>query len=398
MKILWFPRLQLDIDKLHITTWREICKSLEEAGQQIVIAIAGEDINGVWGRPYVKIPIIPIKFIRLATFWISGFVKFISSYLRERPDAIILDLFSLWMSAPLLVIPHKKRPVLIVDNRTPFYNERGKSFAFKDYIMWVYTWLAFKYASIFLDGMTVITDFYKRYVCKKYDFKEDTIGVWNSGVNIKHFDAGIQAVKNAEFNNQFVLMQHGEISYNRGLFETVEALSLLSENISLELIGDSIKSNAKNDLRELAERLRVSRRLIIKPRIPYNRIPEYIIQADCAIMAYPNIEYWNNNNPIKLLEYLALGKVVICTNMWTFRDVMKDSNCACYIQDNKPATIAEAIKYCVENKEKLAGWGEKGIEIVKNRFTWEKQAERLLIFIQSLGDRRFKGKAREWVN
>jgi glycosyltransferase involved in cell wall biosynthesis len=150
------------------------------------------------------------------------------------------------------------------------------------------------------------------------------------------------------------------------------------------LIGDSVNSNTKDELRNHAERLGVSRNLIFKPRMPYNEIPGYIMQSDCAIMAYPNIEYWNNNNPIKLLEYMSLGKVIICTDMWTFRDVLKNSNSACYIKDNDPSTIANAIRYCYENRFKLKLWGKEGFEIVKNRFTWKKQAEELVNFIYKL--------------
>jgi glycosyltransferase involved in cell wall biosynthesis len=101
-------------------------------------------------------------------------------------------------------------------------------------------------------------------------------------------------------------------------------------------------------------------------------------------MAYPNIEYWNNNNPIKLLEYLALGKVVICSDIWTFRNVMKNSKCCCYIKNNDPKNIAAGITYCYENRDKLKTWGREGVEIVSGRFTWGRQAQELLNFIKLL--------------
>jgi len=41
-------------------------------------------------------------------------------------------------------------------------------------------------------------------------------------------------------------------------------------------------------------------------------------------MAYTDTEYWKNNNPLKFLEYLAMGKVVICTNMKTFNTIAGD--------------------------------------------------------------------------
>ncbi|HDH52987.1 MAG TPA: glycosyltransferase [Nitrospirae bacterium] len=120
------------------------------------------------------------------------------------------------------------------------------------------------------------------------------------------------------------------------------------------------------------------------PPVPYSEIPEYISYCDCAIMAYPDIEYWNLNNPIKLLEYLAMGNVVICTDMWTFNDVMGNEKCACYVKDDSPQTIAEAINYCYNNKNLLREWGKTGTEIVREKYTWEKEAGNLLDFIECL--------------
>jgi glycosyltransferase involved in cell wall biosynthesis len=385
MKILWFPRLQLDIDKFHVTTWREMCIRLEHLGQNISIAIVGDDKNGVWGRPYIHIPIIPIKVLRLLSFWLNGTVVFTITYFRKKPDVVIFDLYSLWISAPLLLIKKAKRPLIIADNRTPLYYGIARSFSLTKRFTQIYEMLAYAYAKRFFDGMTVITDFYKRDLINKYGFAESTIGVWTSGVDLTCFDVEMSSPKESGRKDNFMLLQHGEISYNRGLFETVQAIGLLNNTkITLTLIGDAVRSNAKNDLIIHAARMGVSNQVEIIPRVAYKLIPKYIVQADCAIMAYPNIDYWNNNNPIKLLEYLAMGKLIIATDMWTFRSVMGDSKCVKYIKNNSPEEIANAIKYCLENKDKLPEWGHEGINIVKEKYTWDKQASYLMDFLGTL--------------
>jgi glycosyltransferase involved in cell wall biosynthesis len=177
-------------------------------------------------------------------------------------------------------------------------------------------------------------------------------------------------------------MQHGGIGYNRGILETVDAMKLVNnEKIVLVLIGDG---DAEGEISHKIKTFNLEKKVYSLPSVPYSDVPNHISYCDCAIMAYPNIEYWNNNNPIKLFEYLAMGKVVICTDMWTFRNVAGDTKCAHYIKQNDPETIARAINYCYENKEHLEEWGREGIKIVKENFTWYKQAENLLSFIEQL--------------
>ena len=58
-----------------------------------------------------------------------------------------------------------------------------------------------------------------------------------------------------------------------------------------------------------------------------------------------------------------MGKVVISTDMWTFREVMGNKNCAYYLKDNSPECIAEAINICYQNRDLMEEWGKEGIGI-----------------------------------
>ena len=237
---------------------------------------------------------------------------------------------------------------------------------------------------IFYDGITVITTYYKNFVHQKFSFPVKRIGVWGSGVDIKKFYPTQQENKHKLFhlNNKFIVMQHGELSYNRGLLETIEAISMIDKkDIVLVLIGDG---GAKAGICEHIKRERLEDRIFIVPPVPHLEIPEYISNCDCAIMAYPDIEYWNNNNPIKLLEYLAMGKTIICTDIWTFRNVAQEKKCIHYIKENKPENIAKAINYCYDNRDMLSQWGKEGFDLARRDYTWHKQSKNLLDFVHTL--------------
>lgn len=389
MKILWFPRLQFDINKLHLTARREMCRALEERWKcDVRIAIAGTPCNEVFkDKDYISVFIIRKKFFRILTFWVFGFSKFIYNCLKFKPDIIILDIFTLWFSVPLLILP-KRKMLVIVDNRTPFYNRIPNKRTWEDIAIQLYTELSYKYCRRFLDGMTVITDYYKQHVCNDFGFSPSLVGVWGSGVNADIFSPEkVKVNRKPDFlREKFVLMYHGEIGYNRGLFEAIEAIKLINkEGIVLVLIGDGA---AKNEILQKIENLKLEKRVYFVPAIPYSEVPVYISYCNCAITPFPDMEFCNNNIAIKLFEYLAMGKVVICTDIWTFRNVAGNKKCLCYIKQNTPEAIAKAINYCYENKEHLGEWGREGIGIVKESYTWHKQSENLLHFIDRLKEKR----------
>jgi glycosyltransferase involved in cell wall biosynthesis len=383
MKILWFPRLQPDIEKLHLTTWREMCRAFESLGCTVKIAIAGKDKDNILARESVHIFIIKKKFFRVLSYWISGFAEFIYHYIKFKPDIVLLDIFSIWFSIPF-IFNKKRKTVFLIDNRTPFYCKVTEKQTFRDIIFKFYTRLTYMFCKRFLDGMTVITDYYKEYVHKNFEFPYASIEVWGSGVDINMFAP--QKYENLSrpdiLKNKFVVMQHGEFSNNRGIFETVEAMSLIdNENVCLLLVGDG---SVKNDILRRIEEFGVENKVHIVPPVDHSDIPKYISFCDCAIMAYPDIEYWNNNNPIKLIEYLAMGKVIICSDIWTFRSIGNDMNCMHYIKDNSPETIAGAIVELYRNRGRLCEFGKDGIEVVEKNFTWHSHAKRVLDFCDEL--------------
>jgi len=362
-----------------------MCIELEGMGCEVRIAIAGKDSNNIFGRDYVQIFLIKKKYLRILSFWIFGYIKFLYTYFVYKPDVVILDIYSVWFSIPFAIIS-QIRSLFIVDNRTPFYNLKLNKFSIKDKIMKFYTKLSYWYSRLFLDGLTVITNYYKHQICKSLKFDSSLIGVWGSGVNTDQFSPQSHADDNRPsfLKGKFVLMQHGDMSYNRGLFETIEAVRMIDkEDIILVLIGDG---KAKNEILKQIKKHGLERKIYILPPVRHFEIPAYISYCNCAIMAYPNIEYWNNNNPIKLLEYLAMGKVVICTDMWTFRDVAGNKKCSYYIKNNNPETIAKAINYFYKNKKFLKEWGKEGVDIIKQEFTWHNQAKKLIDFIEQLQD------------
>ena len=64
MRILWFPRLQADIDRFHRVTWRKMAEVLQEEGHTVRVAVAGapqadelQSLTGSGGAFEVYVPL-----------------------------------------------------------------------------------------------------------------------------------------------------------------------------------------------------------------------------------------------------------------------------------------------------------------------------------------------------
>ena len=148
MKILWFPRIQPDINKLHLTTWREMCKELETLGCNVKVAITGENSDNILDRECIEVFLIKKKYLRILSFWISGYAKFIKNYITFKPDVVILDIYSVWFSIPFIFLIRKS--VFIIDDRTPRYDSVHHKRSYQDSIIKLYTKLCYTYSKYFM--------------------------------------------------------------------------------------------------------------------------------------------------------------------------------------------------------------------------------------------------------
>jgi glycosyltransferase involved in cell wall biosynthesis len=108
--------------------------------------------------------------------------------------------------------------------------------------------------------------------------------------------------------------------------------------------------------------------------------------CDVGIIPLPDHPYWRFQSPLKLLEYLAMEKVVILTDIPAHRAVIGEAKCGVYISAVNPTKIAGAIEYAYLNKGNLEEWGKMGRKIVKEKYTWEKVAMDLENYLLSIDE------------
>lgn len=232
-------------------------------------------------------------------------------------------------------------------------------------------------------GITTITPALKKKLCSEYNIPPEKVGIWSSGVDADLFyPRGGEAKRKAlGLGETFVVFYHGSVGYRRGVVEVVQAMGLLRDNypdISFFILGSGLEMKTIHDLiaDEQLDNVR------IHPPVSYSEVPDYIAMADVCVVPLPDIESWRVSSPLKIMEYLAMGKPMILTDIIAHREIIKIQD-ALFVQNIRPETLAAAIEKAYSMRWELSKMGEAGRRNARE-WSWDIQAERLIGYLQSL--------------
>jgi glycosyltransferase involved in cell wall biosynthesis len=298
--------------------------------------------------------------------------------MHSKPDFVIVEPRDpTFLSVlPTVLLPKSGRPKIILDIRsTPVKGGYMETLLFTT---------AVRMARRLFDGMTIITPMMRKEICDKFHIDPESVGVWTSGASTTSFNPekydrmGLR--KRFCLDHKFVVFYHGSLGRSymqgqaRGISESIKSIEILKNkcpDLILFLLGDS---RSYHWIKELIEECGIQDKVILHDKVNYEDVPQYIALCDCALVPLPDLSLWRNQSPLKLLEYLAMEKVVIATGIPANRYIIGESKCAVYIPSASPEEIAKAILYIHGNREKLKEWGVLGRKIVEEKYTWEKVA------------------------
>ena len=146
------------------------------------------------------------------------------------------------------------------------------------------------------------------------------IEIFSSGIDFTRFNPNVNGKEIRKQykirDDQIILFFMGWIYHFSGLKEI--AIQLANERVEYEkfvllIVGEG---DAYKDLMYLKEKYQLDTQLVLAGKQPYAMIPEFIAAADiCILPAYPDEKIMQDIVPIKIFEYMAVGKPVITTKL-----------------------------------------------------------------------------------
>lgn len=231
---------------------------------------------------------------------------------------------------------------------------------------WFFEWLA----SHFFDGI-VVAD---RHLDQKFVWKAPVILGNYPRLN---FIPAADASKEKTFNIIYV----GGVSKDHGVDKVLDALELLPfDDICFHIIGDCQDA-------WLLNRIQTTSRVIYHGRIAWTDLHKYYTKAHIGVAIYQPLAsflYCPGENSVKIIEYMAAGIPVLCSNFPGLKKFVEDSQYGLTVQPDNPEAIAEKIKHLYENPLLCQKLGANGRRAFLNEYNWEKHESKLISLYEEI--------------
>jgi len=326
--------------------------------------------------------ILKNKYLKHVEFQILVVIKAISIVLTESESVLMVNQGLIRHMLPALTLNNllKRKNKFVSDIRTTptspkTFDQKMKTFHKQ-----------FQYAIKYFDGFSFITPFMEQYVMSRYENKDYKIVNWSSGVDLDLFNPYNYLSRRQ--NKKFRLFYHGGISISRGNLNLIKAAHLLVKaGYEIELVQVGILVD--KEIKDYCEAQSISSWCKILPPIPLTAIPQMVADCDLPVLPFPNFMAWRVSSPIKLMEYLAMGKKVLVPNIEAFTNVFKEMSQLCFYYDvhaiNPIEEISNTIKVILDkNLLGNSNFFQEARDFVGKSYSWDKQAANLFDFCEKL--------------
>jgi glycosyltransferase involved in cell wall biosynthesis len=361
-----------------------MARNLSENGREVQLIVPSmKKEKNPWLKPFNNtkyLPTIRSPYPASITFSILLFFYVIRALKKENSCCIIVDPSSLLGTLGILLLFRDTK--LILDIRSPPVIEGVRGFLQK-----IQYYMALTIAKYFYDGITVITPALKADICNRFRIDPSRVGIWTSGVSLHLFRyekckvASNELKKQLGLDHKFILMYHGV--FREGLQETIEAISRLAaihHDIIFFILGTG---STEGKLKSLVREKLLEDNVYFHKPVSYEDVPKFISMCDVGIIPIPKSNYWHSS-ALKLLEYLAMEKPIIATDLPFHRQIFKYGDCGLLITSNNPENIAFAIEQMYMKRNLLKKMGKTGRSIVEQYYSWKSKAEDFERFFKNL--------------
>jgi PEP-CTERM/exosortase A-associated glycosyltransferase len=169
-----------------------------------------------------------------------------------------------------------------------------------------------------------------------------------------------------------------------GLHVLLEALPAVAEQLpdsKLLLVGGGFEEER---LHEQARRLGLEGRIVFTGRVPHEQVADYY--AQCDIMIYPRLDIRLTRivTPLKPLEAMAQGRLVVASDIGGHRELIRDGDTGVLFPSEDTAALARAVVDLARDESRWPELQRAGRAFVESERTWKRSVERYLPVYSSL--------------
>jgi glycosyltransferase involved in cell wall biosynthesis len=308
---------------------------------------------------------------------VVAYRRLVKAVKQHRPD-FFYERYNLFLPAGIWLKRRFGLPMLLEIN-APILEERARydGLSLKRLARWsqAYAW---RNADVVLPVTQVLGD-----IVASYGVDRNKIVVIPNGINSDLFARApdTQAAKRAlGLNKHLVLGFTGFIRDWHGLDKVIDLIAKDPPDSSryLLVVGDG---PIRSTLEQQARNLNISNRVKFTGIVGRDEIANYVAAFDIALQ--PAVVAYAS--PLKLFEYLALGKAIVAPAQPNIMEILKDDHNAVLFDPAQAGGLASAIdRLCTDHALRGTVAENARRTIANQRLTWDANAKRVVDLFEGL--------------
>ena len=295
---------------------------------------------------------------------------------KEKQITLIYERYSLFMFASVWWAKRHQLPIVLEINDSCQVH-RVRPLTFKKLAANIERWI-FKNAT----GLVFISSRFKQVAEQAYgDIAPNVISPNAADLDkfIINKDAGDKLRKALGIEDKLVLGYVGAFVHWHGIDWFVDLISeRLKEfpNLVLLLVGDGVAFKAIQDRIKQAG---VTAQVLMPGNVEHSKVSSYLSAMDFGILPDSN----DYGSPMKLFEFMAMGKGMVAPNFTPIAEVVQDNETSWLFPAGDKHACIDKVLAIAGNKNAHQAVGLKARAYIERERQWKHNAEQLLSLVTS---------------
>jgi glycosyltransferase involved in cell wall biosynthesis len=178
-------------------------------------------------------------------------------------------------------------------------------------------------------------------------------------------------LKNFIFSGSFIPL--------KGIFDALEALGIINQRGYTDWVFKIIGWGDETAVRKAAHKNGIESHVHFMGRLDRSALAHELASADLAILPSHT-----DNFGLSIIESEACGLPVVSYRMGGIPEEVMEGKTAILVELFNHTALANAIIHLINDPQNAREMGQRGSRFVRDRFSWQKTAEKMLESIQAL--------------
>ncbi len=185
--------------------------------------------------------------------------------------------------------------------------------------------------------------------------------------------------------NKFVLGFFGTFGHWHGVDILAESIKILKNHLNnfiVLFVGDGVM---RPQVEEIINKNNLGPFSLLTGMIDYKSIPQYMSLCDVLVspcVSNPDFDLFNS--PVKLFEYMAMGKAIVATDVGQQSEIIINGYNGILCEERSPESLAEAILKFYKNPELMEKCSSNARKDAIEKYSWDNHTQKILDAVEKI--------------